>query len=188
MTRTPARVLLLLLLSSLAACTTVSTGEPSPEDTAVPTSEQPSTTSSAPATRPREVRLNDLDPCTLLPETDYGDYYLANPGKAGTDDQGAADCVWFGDVGYMGVTLVTYEGVEAWKNRLGQAEPTDPINSFPAYTVTLPNDENGCSIVVDVAEGQYLNAQVGLDSMPAEVTSVCDYAHQFATSIMSTLL
>jgi hypothetical protein len=188
-TRTRASVLLLMLFfCALAGCTTLSAGEPSPEGDAGSPSVQPSTPSSAPPKRPREIRLDNLDPCTLLPEADYADYYLDKPGKPDTDDHGAANCVWFGDVGYMGLTLVTHEGVQAQEGRLGQIEPTNPIDDFPAYTVTLPNDDNRCFIAVDVAEGQYLDIQIALESFPAEVTSVCDYAHQFATSIMSTVV
>ncbi|OLF16748.1 DUF3558 domain-containing protein [Actinophytocola xanthii] len=189
MIRTRARVLVLfLLIGTLAGCTSLSAGEPSPDDAVVPSTEQPGTTSSAQPTRPRELPLDNVDPCTLLPQADYADYYLDKPGKAGTTDKGAADCLWSGDVGYMAVALVTYEGVEAQEDRFGELAPTEPIDDFPTYTITLPNDENACSIAVDVADGQYLYSQVGLDARPAEVTSVCDYARQFAASIMSTLL
>jgi hypothetical protein len=179
-----------LLAASLAAglaggCTTVSTGDPRPAGS-VATSED--TTTSAPPTRPREIPLADVDPCTLLPQADYANFELDDkPGKPGKDDKGAANCLWQGDLGYMGVTLVAYEGIEAQEGRYGQIEPTDPIEEFPAYDGSLPNDENRCFVFVDVADGQYLDVQVGLDSAPTD-RPTCDYAHDFAASIMSTLV
>jgi hypothetical protein len=182
-------LLLPLLFVAVGGCSSVSSGEPLPHDSADrPTTTQPAVTSSTAPTRPREIRLNNVDACSLLPEADYPDYYLDKPGKPSTDDNGAPTCAWFGDVGYMDVNLVTYEGVEAQEGRFGKIDLTEPIEGFPAYTIVLPDDDNRCFIAVDVAEGQYLDVQIGLDAFPAEVTSVCDYAHQFASSIMSTLV
>lgn len=177
------------LIVLVAGCNTVSTGEPrAATSSAASTGGQPATSSSAAPSRPREVPLDDVDPCTLLPQADYGKYHLDKAGERGADDRGAARCAWFGDVGYMAVTLVTYEGVSAQQGRLGELSPADPIDDFPAYTVTVPTDENACFVSVDVADGQNLRIQAGLYSLPAEATSSCDYAHQFATSLMSTLV
>jgi hypothetical protein len=181
-------VLLPLLLVALAGCTNVSAGEPRPRETTGSASTEQPSSSSTPSARPREIRLDGVDPCTLLPQADYPDYYLDKPGEPGTDDNGAATCAWFGDVGAMDTDLVTYEGVEAREGRHGTTAPAEPIEGFPTYTGTLPNDEKACFIFVDVAEGQLLDVQLRLYSFPAEVSSACDYAHQFASSIMSTLV
>ncbi len=188
MTTTRLRGLLatILLTSVVSGCTTMSSGDPRPEvSTTATTSDDPTT--SAPPTRPREIRLDGIDPCTLLPPSDYADFELDGPGKPKKNDQGADQCLWQGDIGYMGVSLVTYEGVDAQEGRYGQIEPTDPIDDFPAYNVTLPNDDNRCFVLVDVADGEYVNVQVGLDLAPTD-RPTCDYAHDFATSIMSTLV
>jgi hypothetical protein len=182
-------ILLPLLLITMAGCTNVSAGQPRPEASNNPSpDERPSTSTSAPSTRPRDIRLDDVDPCTLLPQADYTEYRLDKPGERSSDDNGASTCAWFGDLGAMDANLVTYEGVEAREGRLRQIAPADPIDGFPAYTGTLPGDDMVCFIAVDVADGQYLDVQVRLYSLPAGVDSVCDYAHQFATSIMSTLV
>jgi hypothetical protein len=175
-----------LLTGLVAGCTSVSSGDPRPAGSATASSDD--TTTSAPPARPREIRLDDVDPCTLLPQSDYADFELDNkPGKPGKDKQGADNCLWKGDTGYMGATLVTYEGVEAYEGRYGQFELADPIDDFPAYTIVLPNDDNACFVVVDVADGQYAKIQVGLDFAPTD-RPTCEYAHDFATSIMSTLV
>jgi hypothetical protein len=172
--------LLVLLLAGAAGCTSTSSGSPRPADSATTPTGEPS--------RPQEIRLDDVDPCTLLPEADYSDYYLDEPGEPRQNDLGSEQCVWFGDVGYLGVSLVTFEGVEAQDDRNGQMSPTDPIHDFPAYTLTLPGDENACFVLVDVADGQNLNVQAGLDSSRNGIPPVCDFAHQFASSVMSTLV
>lgn len=89
----------------------------------------------------------------------------------------------------MDAALVTTEGVESRQGKLGQVEPTDPIDDFPAYTIVLPDRaDRVCAVVVDVADGQHLDVQVGLDGERPGIPPVCEYAHQFATSIMSTLV
>lgn len=189
MSRSRLAVLLVatLVIALAGGCTSVSTGDPRPAESA-PAGNEDTTTTSAPPTRPREIPLSGVDPCTLLPQADYADFELDDkPGKAGKDKAGADNCLWQGDLGYMGATLVTYEGIEAQEGRYGQIEPTDPIEDFPAYSGTLPDDDNACFVFVDVAKGQYLDVQVGLDVAPTD-RPTCDYAHDFATSIMSTLV
>ncbi|MCT2587827.1 DUF3558 domain-containing protein [Actinophytocola gossypii] len=181
-TRFACGVVVLLFAAIAAGCTSTSAGAPKPAVTAAEsTGDEP--------TRPREIRLDDVDPCTLLPEAEYEDYYLDEPGKPEESDRGEDQCVWYGDAGYMGVSLVTYDGVDARKGRYGQMEPTDPVEGFPAYTITLPGDEdNACFVLVDTADGQYLDVQVGLYDTSRDVPAPCEYAHQFASSVMSTLL
>jgi hypothetical protein len=185
--RRPGLLLVALLFATVpAGCTSVSSGDPQPVALSTTSSEDTSTT--APPTRPREIHLDDVDPCTLLPPADYSEFKLADkPGKPGKDAKGGNDCTWQGKIGYANALLVTYEGVEAQVGRFGQIAPTDPIDDFPTYTVTLPNEEETCAVVVDVADGQNLNAQLGLDFAPTD-RPACDYAHDFATSLMSTLV
>lgn len=179
----PAAALVAMLL---AGCASVSSGDPQPAGSSTASSRGTST--SAPLTRPREIDLDGVDPCTLLPPADYSEFELAEtPGKPGKNDKGANECTWQGDIGYVSALLVTYEGVEAQEGRYGQIAPTDAIDDFPAYNVTLPDEDGICAVVVDVAEGQRLDAQLGLDVTPSD-RPTCDYAHDFATSIMSSLV
>jgi hypothetical protein len=176
-----------LLTGVGAGCTSVSSGDPRPAGSPVDTSED-ATTTSAPPTRPQEIKLDGIDPCTLLPQADYADFELDDkPGKPDKNDQGADNCLWQGEIGYMSALLVTYEGVDAQEGRYGQFELTDPIDDFPTYSVTLPNEDQICVVMVDVADGQYLKVQAGLDVAPTD-RPTCEYAHDFATSIMSTLV
>jgi hypothetical protein len=185
--RRPGALLSATLITALAGgCTSVSSGDPRPAEQ--PPSSESDATSAPPPSRPREIDLNGVDPCALLPRSDYSEFKLSDkPGKPGKDGKGANDCTWQGDIGYANAALVTYEGVEAQEGRYGQIAPTDPIDDFPAYTVTLPNEEETCAVLVDVADGQNLYAQLGLDFAPSD-RPACDYAHDFASSIMSTLV
>jgi hypothetical protein len=186
--------LAILAVSALVVgCTITSAGEPRPQDTSTSStdSNDPPSSGELPP-RPREIKLDDVDPCTLIPQADQSDYYIDEPGEPDKDDMGSAECVWAGtEVGYFGFTLRVAEGAEVWLDgdRVAKGELTEPILDFGAVTWQLPSDENACFVAVDVADGQQLIAQVGIDS-PAldQVPPVCDYAHQLATSAMETLV
>lgn len=185
----PTALLAIAVLVGLASsCTSVSSGDPRAADS---TSTHASTdeTTEAPPTRPREITLDDVDPCTLLQQTEYQDYGLNKPGKPTTDSQGAAACLWLAASGHMGVSLVTQEGVDSLSGRYSQVESASAIDDFPAYAITLPGEEETCFMAIDVAEGQYLKIQASVDSSAlTDIPPICDYAHDFATSIMSTLV
>lgn len=174
-------LLVVALLSGLTACTDAVAGTPRPDPSAP-----------APSSRPREVRLDTVDPCTLITEADYRDYYLDEPGKPERDDNGSAVCAWDGAAyGFFDIVLQTHEGIEVWLDgsRNGRAEEIDPVLDFPAISIVLAGDENYCRVGVDVADGQTLLVSAGYDlTRPVELPPVCEYAHQFATSVMTRLL
>lgn len=188
----------LLALAALAAltlgagCTTTSAGEPRPQDTTTSGTDSGDPTNSVDLPpRPREILLDEVDPCTLIPQTDESDYYIDEPGELGEDDEGNVECVWFGTrVGYFGIKLNVSEGIET---RLDGSytvvgDIADPILDFGTVTYGLSDDENACFVSVDVADGQQLIVQVGIDTSTIEVPPTCEYAHQFAASAMSTLV
>lgn len=175
-------------LGLVTGCTTTSAGEPRPQDAAAGQS-----ASEGPSPRPRDIQLDGKDPCELIPRSDYSDFYLEDPGKPGRNRTFDGDeCTWDGtEVGYFAVVLITDQGVEMWLNGTTAAEGTeaDPIADFPAYSVLLPEDEGSCFVTVDVADGQQLLVHVGIDRQKlSAVPPVCEYAHQFASSAMSTLV
>lgn len=178
-----------LFAGLVSSCTTTSAGEPRPQTTAGG-QESTSRPGDLPS-RPRELKLDDVDPCTLISQSDYPDFHMDESGKPGTDDLGSAECLWTGTaVGYFGITLRVSEGIEVWLDgsKNTQGEVTDPILEFPSVTFTL-EDDNPCFVSVDVADGQQLLVQVGIDGPSVDsVPPVCEYAHQFATSAMNTLV
>lgn len=177
-------LLVVALLSGLTACTDAVAGTPhAPWGKAVGY-EDPG--------RPQEIRLDTVDPCTLLPQADYADYYMDEPGNPEMDDDGGPICAWDGtDIGFFAINLRTYEGIGVWLDgsRSGIAEMVDPVLGFPAVTIVLSGDENFCMLGVDVADEQTLMVQVGYDlNPPTRLPPICEYTHQFATTVMSTLV
>lgn len=178
-----ARCLTVLLACALVGgCTVTAEGRPTPAQTE---------TSGALPDRPRELPLDDVDPCSLVPESDYHRFYIEKPGEPGEHEPTSSpDCFYSTDVGSFSITTVTTEGVEPWLDgsRIAEAEQIPPISSFPAIGITLPADETRCDIAIDVADGQHLLATVIVSpSKAAEVPAPCEYARQLAESAMGTL-
>jgi uncharacterized protein DUF3558 len=118
---------------------------------------------------------------------------MDEPGKPGQNTTyDASECAWDGtDVGFFAIVLVTNEGIETWRDpsRAAEVDEVDPVDGYPALSVRLPDDDTQCYTVVDVADGQYLLANVGIDNNDlSRVPEPCEYAHQFAESAMSTLV
>lgn len=189
-----ARPLLALLLTVGlgAGCTTTSTGDPKPTDTGGAATGGSTTTEESPE-RPRDIPLDGIDPCTLIPQADYPKFYMTKSGTPKENETFKSPlCRWVGtEVGGFDLTLVTTEGIEKWLDgsRSGEVERTEPVADFPAVEVVIEDYDNGCFVGVDVAEGQYLWAEVALDNagLP-KAPEPCEYAHQFAESAMSTLV
>lgn len=190
-----ARIGSLMAIVLLAAgCTTVSSGEPRPTGTPPETSAEETSTSADPEERPREIPLDSIDPCALIPQADYPNYYMDEPGTPGqSETYQSPQCLWAGtDVGAFGITLVVTDGMETWLDgsRVNvEAERADPVAEFPAVEILLEGDDNRCDVAVDVADGQHLLATVTIDNDSlSKLPEPCDYARQFAESAMSTLV
>ncbi|MFL6140382.1 MAG: DUF3558 domain-containing protein [Labedaea sp.] len=189
----------ILLVSGLATgCTNTSAGQPLPTATGRTTdgtdaspSSNSSTSGSAPA-RPQELRLDGKDPCALVPQSDWPKFYIDKPGKPGQDETfKSPDCFYSNNVLGLGIALVVTEGINKWTDgsRTATAQQVAPIEGFPAISVTRNNDKYTCAIAVDVANGQYLWADVNLTpSKASQVPERCEYAHQWAESAMRTLV
>ncbi len=64
-------------LALVVGCTTTSVGDPRPEETSNGSSDPsgPAESGDLPP-RPREIQLDDVDPCTLIPQADESEYYI----------------------------------------------------------------------------------------------------------------
>jgi hypothetical protein len=178
-------VVLVLLL--LAGCTTV-TGQAEP---AAPSS-------SAPA-RPREVRIDGVDPCSLLTEEQRAE--LGLDGEPRFDDSPSLlfpghvpMCVTssFGPRAIVvSVGLVSTAGIEFISTgQLAADLEQSVIAGFPA-TVTRPKQRaQFCNVFVDVAPGQLLDVQAldGGSRPPIAEEQLCQDAERAATGAMETLL
>lgn len=176
----------------IAGCnTTAGTPRPASGAGAFPGTE-PSSTSTPPPDRPREIELVGTDPCGLLTEGQLPALQIDRTGRlVDIDFYQTKGCSWTVVGAGSRLVPVTIEGISAWTDgkRAGQAATTDPVLDFPAITVTLPNDEGRCDLMVDTSEGQYLAATFSVlptyeDRFPAP----CDGARKLAEAAMENLL
>ncbi len=186
------RAVVLLLAGVLAAacttaCTTTVEGTPSaPTGVLLPP-------------RPREVRLDGVDPCSLLTAEQ----------RAGLDLDGEPRYsrsyaeLFRGDVptctitGYsakpvvVGVGMVTTAGVERWQlGELAAEVRTIIVADFPAVVARPTRFTNFCSVEVDVAPGQLLDVQIsdGGGRPPLPQRELCSRAEETAVELVRSLL
>jgi hypothetical protein len=186
--RRAVRALLLLVTAVLAAgCTTAVPGTPS---AAGPAPLPP---------RPREVRLDGVDPCSLLTATERAEAGLdgvpryTNPPTplfGGT----VPTCTITGLQGRpvaLGIGIVTTAGIERWqRNDLDAVVRDTSIAGFPSVVAIPKRATEYCSVEVDVAAGQLLDVQFsdGGGDPPIPQGELCSSAQRAATVMMQTLL
>lgn len=185
-----------VLAGSVAGCAAPGPGAPSPAATTVPP------TSAAPSIelppRPREIRVDDLDPCTLLTAGQRAELELDREPLLDVAPSG-----FYGGVtqlcsirrleqpGYrIAVQLSVTAGVEAYLRTGVPAElaPID-VRGFPALEVRSTRLRDICTVVVDVAPGQALDVLVsnGGETPVATQDRLCERARQAADLTTATL-
>jgi hypothetical protein len=190
---------LLVLAAIVCACGTVagcgetSPGTPQGRVGNTEVSDSTDTSSEEPAVdRPREITLEDRDPCALVPQADWPKFHIEKPGKPKQNSTfKSPECFYANDTGGVAVTLVITEGIEVWTDggRSAQIEKAPPVEGFPALSATIREDDFACDALVDVADGQYLKAYaVVTASKESELPERCEFAHQLAESAMRTLV
>jgi hypothetical protein len=179
---------------SMAGCADKSPGIPRGQGnpgTVTETSDEPATASDEPSgRRPREIKLDGMDPCSLIPPTDWPKFRIEKPGKQIENPTfKSPECSYAKDSGGVAVTLVITEGIDVWTDggRSAQVEEADPVEGFPTLSATLEVDPNRCDALVDVADGQYLKAYAAVRSQKSELPEKCEFARQVAESAMRTL-
>lgn len=179
-------VVVVLLL--LTGCTTIS-GQAGP-------AESPTTT---PA-RPRDVRIDGVDPCTLLTEEQREE--LGLDGEPSLDvgplppyPSNEIPLCLFG--GFrprsvsLGVAVITTAGADLFLSGDLAADIRQiQVSGFPALVAIAPRNTDFCSVVVDVAPGQVVDVNFRLDGQDAgaPVESLCQDAQRAAGAVMDTLL
>jgi hypothetical protein len=179
-------VVVVLLL--LAGCTTIS-GQAEP---AAPSS-------SAPA-RPQDVRIDGVDPCSLLTEEQREELGLDGQQVL---DRRPTSLYPGGDVPYCtisgfepravwtAVSLVATTGIERYAadDLLVDVRPAE-IRGFPALTAIPQRFTEWCSVVVDVAPGQLIDVRFADGGRPPPIPQeqLCDDAAVVADRVMATLL
>jgi hypothetical protein len=183
-----------VLLALLAGCST--SGQASPAD-------PPTTASAAPTAvplppRPRDVPIDDVDPCTLLTRAQRAELQLDRPPLGGREPSvlypGDVSSCSIGGTGpkiSVSISVVTTAGIEFWTS--GQAaadlQPAE-VAGFPALVARSQTLDDGCNVLLDVAPGQHLDVQTrssGADP-PIPENQLCRDAERAANLVMETLL
>lgn len=181
------------ILMAVTACG----GAPDPGNPATstggPSSAAPTTTTKAASTRPRAVKLDGVQPCSLLTAAQQKQF-KTDPPQPGTDKTNNAPMCDFltssGGGGYQ-LDVVTNDGIDSWTNgsRPGNTKQLAPVEGFPAISHTVDGTPMLCWSVVDVADNQSLVVEVTVISgSESEFPEKCEAARQFADAAMKTLL
>lgn len=203
-------ILIIAAVGALAGCTVRSSGDPKP--TSDTSSSQKSSESVAPKfadllpARPTELDLAGVDPCAdLLTEQQLRDLnydlgYAHPPSPDHSDIHGGPVCA-FGSTGGTGgpnrdmVTLVgisTSEGALAWVTDPGRVPDARPevvtVQGFSALVLPHPKFVGDCKLVVDTADGQYLEATSSSPAGRGTTTQpYCDEAARVAGLAIQTI-
>jgi hypothetical protein len=173
----------------LAGCAVNVSGEASPggDSSTSPTGEtsEPKYADLLPP-RLRELDLAGVDPCTelltdqQLRELDYDLGYARPPLPGRSNIHGGPDCTFASNGGAGGsnrnmssqVGISTTEGASTWVTDPAREPNTRPevadIQGFSALVLPNPKFPDDCLVVVDTAEGQYLQVASGESSGSAD--------------------
>lgn len=174
----PSLVLVIIAaLAALAGCTERSSGDPKPTRSSdANPSTDPQFADILPE-RPRELDLTDVNPCTdlltdqQLRELDYDLGFARRPKVEDSSIHGGMTCTFASNGGDGGpdrdihslVGISTTEGALAWVTDPARAPDARPdvvtIERFSALVLPHPKFADDCLVVVDTADGQYLEVE-----------------------------
>lgn len=189
--------LLGLIVTALAAC---QGGGIDPGTPPATTTATPEATGIALPPRPRDIRIDGVDPCSLLTEEQRARLGLDGPVTRTSIStrlygRDSAVCGVSGsrprDI-FVGIVLVTTVGIERYTTGelLVQIQPAD-IQGFPALVVIGEHfEDNSCSVVVDVASGQLVDVHYS-DAGPEPYPSrhqLCESAKTAAREVVASLM
>lgn len=183
-----------LSLAALGVLTAAACGgSPDPANAGGTSSAAQATTTKAAVNRPRQLKLEGVQPCSLLTAAQLKQFKVDRPSLTTSKDQGAPACDFFGTKvgGSYRVTTQAHDGIDSWTNgsRPGTTKEVASVEGFPAVGHVMDADQGGCDVVVDVADGQSL--VVILEILPgseSDFPEKCEGARQFADAAMKTLL
>ena len=184
---------LLIVAVTLAGCT----AGPAPSSLDSPPPPPPPTSSQQMdfPQRPREVKLDGLDPCGVLTKDQRTSLSLDNPPSAYVEPSfGSAKACTIrsttsGNVAR--IALVLASGADVWLSENAQVEYTvGSIEGFPAITVRTPDLHDVCNVEIDVADGQFLDVMFrdGGNSTAVQQDHLCLGAQRVAEAAMASLL
>ena len=189
-----------MVLAGIGGCTMdtpgVATTETPPSQSTSSTSSRTSTTR-PPSTRPREVKVDGVNPCDLLSQGQLQQFSIDSPPRPDKDTTfQTPTCNFYSDSTRTGVRLtpVANVGIERFEPGAVTGDvKIRTIQGFPAREIHTPGSSAGndfCTVVVDVADGQVLHTMFNEDGskQPMSTEAVCQKANDAANAAMTTLL
>ncbi|MBP2339682.1 hypothetical protein JOF41_005860 [Saccharothrix coeruleofusca] len=160
-------------------------------ETSTPESDAPSSTSKAPADRPKTINLRDVDPCTLLTEQQRAQLGLNRPPLKSTNsvyDSPVCNISREDRQYWVGITTATTAGVEWYTDGsfLGDAQNLQ-VGGFPAVVGTSKDDQYVCFLGIDVSDGQMVAVQTNSGGETGQA-QLCQVAQQIAGAAIETLM
>jgi len=173
---------LVVALVALAGCSERSTGTPTPV---------PSSSTSAPPSRPKNIDLAGKQRC-LLTKADWTGFLIEKDGemKERDKDPKGMECFYSNNVGYFGYLFNTTDGVKYWTDTPGSEKVNSvaPVQGYPAYERSTSPDKNRCDIIVDVSDGQALDVYASIDARSeSKLSPKCETARKLAEIAITAL-
>lgn len=149
--------------------------------------------------RPRELRLDGVDPCSLLTTDQWASLgFDSAPKRSDRTTElfrgQVATCTVIGfgpKPAAVGLNMVTTVGVERWQaGDLAAEVLPDEVAGFPAVVVRPTHVETYCNVDVDVSSGQLVDVQVldGGGRPPLSQDELCGRAAMSAELVIKALL
>jgi Protein of unknown function (DUF3558) len=180
-------------MALLAGCSTG--GQASPADPPPAESAAPTTVPLPP--RPRDIPIDDVDPCTLLTREQRAELRLDRPPLSGREPSllypgEVSSCSIRGNEPAISIriSVVTTAGIEFWTSGQAAADIRSvEVAGFPAVVAKSQTLDDGCKVILDVAPGQLLDVQTrSAGDPPIPEDQLCRDAERAAYLVMDTLL
>jgi Protein of unknown function (DUF3558) len=165
------------------------------------TAEPTSTSGSSTVTlsRPKDLKIANIDPCTLLTDAQMAQMNISRKAPGSADPQGGATsgCSYqvTQPIAYtLDVSLEPKRGVEDWlAGKWTAPHRQTTVSSYPAVQTLLLGenftDQNGtfCSTYVSTAQGQEISAGTEQHNHDLSIAQMCDLSKQLAGLALATL-
>lgn len=192
-------LLVFVLLVLAAGCTASTAGTPGPSEpgSGSPSTSSPTEASSPLAARPREIRLDGLNPCALWTPDQQQQLAVQTTPVAGgpqEDSAGYQVCTYESpqssgtDIGYVARAVT---GLDA-SVYLGDTSFTDSsvvkVGDFPAVLeVGRPDGASPCMLAISTADKQHLQVQALTEPGAYSVEQACEMTTKAARFALQTL-
>ena len=150
--------------------------------------------------RPKDIRINGIEPCSLLNDQQRADLGLNGASYSSTKPSK----LFGGDLPLCSINgmtpqpvsvsigVVTSTGIELFttKDALDASIQASTVEGYPAVVATPRRSTRFCDIVVDVAPGQLLNVHYadGGQRPPIPQDGLCKGSEAVAAAAMHTLI